>query len=259
MFLCFVDFQYVSSLDQQLHYSTDSDHKQSVQGIFTSKMETFMPAVNNGEHLLFIYVSRLMNIKWMDEWTNGWMDATIKKINEIMNGQLNKWMNKKWMDKYEEMKSWRDFWNYEQLSKLLIVYKYFKQNHCVLHSSGRWRNWKRRVYSTRRLYTLWFNSKTSLFSNRDGFAKTGELLMWLISCLSLAIVIVDSQCYLFQVLRKVDKQTALLDADDPVSQLHKVAFYMKDTERMYLCLSQERIIQFQVAHGSDAGTDVELY
>ena len=26
----------------------------------------------------------------------------------------------------------------------------------------------------------------------------------------------------------------------------QVAFYMKDTERMYLCLSQERIIQFQV-------------
>ncbi|CAG9835232.1 unnamed protein product [Diabrotica balteata] len=43
----------------------------------------------------------------------------------------------------------------------------------------------------------------------------------------------------------VDKQQALLEADDPVSQLHKCAFYMKDTERMYLCLSQERIIQFQ--------------
>jgi recombining binding protein (suppressor of hairless) len=43
------------------------------------------------------------------------------------------------------------------------------------------------------------------------------------------------------IIREVDKQTALLDADNPVSQLHKCAFYLNDTEKMYLCLSKERI------------------
>ena len=47
----------------------------------------------------------------------------------------------------------------------------------------------------------------------------------------------------------MDKQTALLDADDPVSQLHKCAFYMKDTERLVVCVSRARRSLCQAAPG----------
>ncbi|XP_041060392.1 recombining binding protein suppressor of hairless-like protein [Carcharodon carcharias] len=75
------------------------------------------------------------------------------------------------------------------------------------------------------------------FCPRDGYIRYGSAVK--LVCTTSGVSLPS------MIIRKVNKQYAVLDVDEPVSQLHKCAFHIKDTNRMYLCLSNENIIQFQ--------------
>ncbi|CAL8337592.1 unnamed protein product [Lota lota] len=52
------------------------------------------------------------------------------------------------------------------------------------------------------------------------------------------------------VIRKVNKQHAILDVDEPVSQLHKCSFQFRETAHSYLCLSNDSLILHQGSFSS---------
>ncbi|XP_069740477.1 recombining binding protein suppressor of hairless-like protein isoform X3 [Narcine bancroftii] len=90
------------------------------------------------------------------------------------------------------------------------------------------------------------SSQKNEFYPRDGYIRYGSAVKLI--CTTSGISLPS------MVIRKVNKQYAVLDIDEPVSQLHKCAFHIRNTNSMYLCLSNEKIIQFQLNGGGDVAT-----
>ncbi|KAI6074085.1 Recombining binding protein suppressor of hairless-like protein [Aix galericulata] len=79
----------------------------------------------------------------------------------------------------------------------------------------------------------------SEFPLREGYIRYGSVVQLI--CTTTGITLPPL------IIRKVSKQYAMLDVDEPISQLHKCAFQFQGSDRMYLCLSTEKVIQFQAS------------
>nr|XP_039335331.1 recombining binding protein suppressor of hairless-like protein isoform X2 [Saimiri boliviensis boliviensis] len=80
------------------------------------------------------------------------------------------------------------------------------------------------------------------FPRREGYVRYGSLVQ--LVCTVTGITLPP------MIIRKVAKQCALLDVDEPISQLHKCAFQFPGSPPggggTYLCLATEKVVQFQL-------------
>uniref|UniRef100_A0A8D0GF86 Recombination signal binding protein for immunoglobulin kappa J region like n=1 Tax=Sphenodon punctatus TaxID=8508 RepID=A0A8D0GF86_SPHPU len=77
------------------------------------------------------------------------------------------------------------------------------------------------------------------FPLREGYIRYGSVVQLI--CTTTGVTLPPL------IIRKVMKQYAMLDVDEPISQLHKCAFQFQGSKGMYLCLSTEKVIQFQAS------------
>ncbi|XP_062834948.1 recombining binding protein suppressor of hairless-like protein isoform X1 [Anolis carolinensis] len=77
------------------------------------------------------------------------------------------------------------------------------------------------------------------FLLREGYIRYGSIVRLICTVTGMALPPL--------IIRKVTKQSVMLDVDEPISQLHKCAFQLYGSDGMYLCLSAEKVIQFQAA------------